>query len=67
MGMLLFVCPATGLEVSSGIEIDTESYEELPQGVSEILCPECHQKHLLSEVGAHLTVSPIAIPPASTA
>jgi hypothetical protein len=54
MGMLFFVCPTSGVEVASGIEIDPESYQELPNGASEILCPECHRMHLLSEVSARL-------------
>jgi hypothetical protein len=44
MGMLFFVCPTSGLEVSSGIEIDPESYSELPKGLSEILCPRMPSK-----------------------
>jgi hypothetical protein len=54
MGTLFFVCPTTGMEVSSGIEIDADSYKELPNGLSEILCPKCRQRHVLSEVGARL-------------
>jgi hypothetical protein len=29
MGTLMFECPATGMEVSTGIEVDTASFESL--------------------------------------
>jgi predicted RNA-binding Zn-ribbon protein involved in translation (DUF1610 family) len=41
MGALVFVCPTSGREVSSGVEIDAESYRGLPKVLAEILCPAC--------------------------
>jgi hypothetical protein len=54
IGTLFFVCPATGIEVSTDIKIDPASYRELPNSFSEILCPQCQQKHLLSKANARL-------------
>jgi len=36
MGTLVFVCPASGEEVSTGIEMDTQT---------KIYCPQCRQPH----------------------
>jgi hypothetical protein len=54
MGALFFVCPATGREIASGLELDPQSYESLPNGATEIRCPECQRTHQLSEVHARL-------------
>ena len=31
MGTLVFVCPTTGHEVSTGVEVDRSSYKRLPR------------------------------------
>ena len=41
MGALFFVCPTSGQEVSTGVEIDAESYRDLPKVLAEISCPVC--------------------------
>ena len=43
MGTLVFVCPATGEEVSTGIEMDTPTLNQLD--LSKIFCPHCRQPH----------------------
>jgi hypothetical protein len=43
MGTLIFVCPATGRDVSTGIEMDIETLESLE--LSKIYCPHCRQSH----------------------
>jgi hypothetical protein len=48
MGTLVFVCPTDGQQVSSGIELDRASFKSLPRTTTEILCPRCREKHLLS-------------------
>ena len=50
MGALFFVCPTTGREVSTGIEIDPASYRGLPGAFTEIACPVCNETHNLSNV-----------------
>jgi hypothetical protein len=54
MGALVFVCPTSGREVSSGVEIDAESYKDLPKVLAEILCPVCGCTHNLYQIEAWL-------------
>ena len=54
MGTLVFVCPTTGHEVSSGIEIDRSSFKSLPRTKTAISCPHCRDNHLLSAIWAWL-------------
>jgi hypothetical protein len=54
MSTLLFVCPTTGQQVSTGIEIDRSSFKSLPRHTTELHCPRCHKSHLLSGVWAWL-------------
>jgi hypothetical protein len=39
MGTLVFVCPTTGHEVSTGVEVDRSSYKRLPRTKTSIFCP----------------------------
>ena len=55
MGALFFVCPTTGREVSTGIEIDPTSYRGLPTEFTEITCPVCNETHNLSNVRPHVS------------
>ena len=43
MGTLVFACPATGEEVSTGIEMDLATLEQLR--LEKIYCPHCRQPH----------------------
>ena len=53
MGRLIFVCPATGIEVSSGIEMDLATLERLE--LSKIYCPHCRQAHQMAGIQYWLT------------
>ena len=56
MSPLFFVCPETGREVSTGIDIDTDSFERgLPRVLAEINCPECGSMHNLFGVETRLS------------
>jgi hypothetical protein len=48
MGTLVFVCPATGEEVSTGIEMDLATLEQLE--LSKIYCPLCRQPHQMAGI-----------------
>jgi hypothetical protein len=48
MGTLVFVCPATGEEVSTGIEMDLMTLEQLE--LSKIYCPHCRQPHQMAGI-----------------
>ena len=50
MGILSFVCPSTGLEVATGIDIDADSFACLPSGLTQITCPHCSEDHTLSTI-----------------
>ena len=54
MGTLVFVCPATGLEVVTGLEMDQSTFADLPSVLPDIRCPHCPKPHQLSDVTAWL-------------
>jgi hypothetical protein len=43
MGTLVFVCPATGEEVSTGIEMDLTTLNQLD--LAKVYCRNCRQPH----------------------
>jgi hypothetical protein len=59
MGVLVFLCPTSGHEVSTGLEIDPDSYQALPKVLAEIKCPACGLIHNLYQVDARLADEPI--------
>ena len=54
MGILSFVCPSTGREVSTGIDIDAGSFTSLPTRLTQITCPYCNDHHTLSTIRSWL-------------
>ena len=50
MGTLMFECPATGIEISTGIEIDTASFESLSPLTAYLHCPHCPGPHPMRAV-----------------
>ena len=48
MGALTFVSPATGTEVSTGLEMDSHDLENLE--LSKIYCPRCRQLHQMAGI-----------------
>jgi hypothetical protein len=44
MATLLIKCPHTGKAISTGIEIDPDSFADLPDVLSHV-CPECGLEH----------------------
>ena len=48
MGTLIFVCPATELEVFTGLEMDVDTFATLPSVLPDIRCPHCSKPHQLS-------------------
>jgi hypothetical protein len=54
MGTLIFVCPATGLKVFTGLEMDVDSFATLPSVLPEVRCPHCSKPHELSELAVWL-------------
>ena len=54
MGTLVFVCPTTGHEVSTGVEVDRSNYKRLSRTKTAIFCPRCRKNHMLSVTWAWL-------------
>jgi hypothetical protein len=54
MGTLVFVCPTTGHEVSTGVEVDRTSYKRLPRTKTAVFCPRCRENHILAAIWAWL-------------
>lgn len=50
MGTLVFVCPMTGLEVSTGLEMDFDTFAALPSVWPDIRCPHCRKPHQLLQL-----------------
>jgi len=45
MSILLIKCPHTGRPISTGIEVDTDSFAALPDVLSYLTCPDCGLTH----------------------
>jgi predicted RNA-binding Zn-ribbon protein involved in translation (DUF1610 family) len=45
MEMMMFTCPATGREISTGIHVEPDSFERLPGTVTKAACPHCGVVH----------------------
>jgi hypothetical protein len=54
MSTLVFVCPATGHEVSTGVEVDSATFRKLSKTGAEISCPHCKNDHALSTIAVWL-------------
>jgi hypothetical protein len=54
MGTLIFVCPTTGHQASTGVKVDRSSFKSLPRTKTSIFCPRCRNNHLLSRIWAWL-------------
>jgi len=45
MGNVVIVCPHSGREISTGIEMDAESFGKLPDVAVRSRCPDCGMQH----------------------
>jgi predicted RNA-binding Zn-ribbon protein involved in translation (DUF1610 family) len=45
MSVLMLTCPATGREFSTGIHVEQDSFERLPDTASKAQCPHCGAWH----------------------
>ena len=46
MGILIIKCPNTGHDFSTGIQIEEESLERLPETMAKSRCPHCGGEHV---------------------
>ena len=64
MGILAFVCPATGKSVFTDLEIDQSIYSSiLKNRLSHMRCSQCGEPHELSEVVSWLAEDYETLPP----
>ena len=50
MPPLRFICPATGNEVDTDIDLDGQSFAALPRHITPFGCPHCDEPHLLAGI-----------------
>jgi hypothetical protein len=56
MGILLFVCPASGDTVSTSLDIDADSFSTFSKnGFTQVRCPRCARPHALSKIASWLS------------
>ena len=48
VSVVMFRCPNTGRELSTGVEMDAATFERLPNIRSQIRCPVCNLDHTWS-------------------
>jgi hypothetical protein len=56
MGTLMFVCPATGIEVSTQVEMDRETLARL--SIELVYCPHCRQAHQFAGIQSWIQLYP---------
>lgn len=54
MATICTSCPNTGREVSTGIEIDHDSFAAMPDVMTRVNCPHCGEHHNWSKHNAFL-------------
>jgi hypothetical protein len=58
MSTLYFVCPITGRDISSKVDIDRDSFRTMSPVLSDIRCPDCGSIHNLFDVPTRLSDEP---------
>ena len=62
LGTVMVKCPVTGRELSTGVEMDTASFQGLPTGTCQMKCPVCGADHTWSTRDAWLGNPPPSLP-----
>jgi hypothetical protein len=62
MSVVLIRCPTTGRELSTGIETDASTFEQLPDIRSQLMCPICKLDHVWSTRDTWLGNPPPSLP-----
>jgi hypothetical protein len=62
VSVVMVRCPNTGRELSTGIEMDAATFEQLPDIRSHIECPVCRLDHIWSTRKAWLGNPPPSVP-----
>jgi len=48
------MCPISGNEVDTGIDMDAASFASLPRDRTELSCANCNKSHILAGISAWL-------------
>jgi len=51
MAMVVIQCPRTGRPAATGLEMDEETFNALPEVQSRMHCWECGAVHVVAKVG----------------
>lgn len=62
VSVVMVRCPKSGRQLSTGIEMDTATFEQLPDIRSQIMCPVCKLDHIWSTREAWLDNPPPSVP-----
>jgi endogenous inhibitor of DNA gyrase (YacG/DUF329 family) len=54
MAVMMIKCPITGEAVSTGIEIEADAFQELPDVSARMNCPACGRQHAWRRIDAWL-------------
>jgi hypothetical protein len=54
MSVIMIRCPETGRDISTNIECDRETFEDLPFIIAQTTCPHCEREHHWSKADAWL-------------
>jgi hypothetical protein len=54
MAVLKFLCPTSGNEVDTGLDLDARTFAGLLRDRTKLSCPHCPNPHLLATVQAWL-------------
>jgi len=57
MGTLMVCCPATGLEVSLGVELDSVSFDRIPDFLATFRCSACAAEHPWSKANTWIAAA----------
>jgi predicted RNA-binding Zn-ribbon protein involved in translation (DUF1610 family) len=63
MGMVMIKCPGTGRAVPTGIELEEETFTNLPNVGSGMTCPACGGHHIWRKAEAWLDDGSATPPP----
>jgi hypothetical protein len=54
MSTIMIKCPQTGQAVSTGIEVECDTFVALPEADAQLHCPACGGEHIWSKARAWL-------------
>jgi DNA-directed RNA polymerase subunit RPC12/RpoP len=67
MAMVLMVCAHCARDIDTGISVDQDTFDRLPQVESEMVCPTCGARNFWDKARARLASGPKPGPAAAVA